>query len=72
MVPLNNDKREFSFLFAFGGTVGAKYQLPRGALVFDLGVEIITRIVDPYPGILGNEISSLSLNLNLAYRFDWY
>lgn len=63
--------RKFSVLFAFGGTVGAKYQLPRGALVFDLGIEIITRLLDP-SGILGNEISPLSLNLNLAYRFDWY
>ena len=69
--PLSDYNRQFSVLFAFGGTVGAKYQLLRGALVFDLGIEIITRLLDP-TAILGNEISPLSLNLNLAYRFDWY
>lgn len=70
-VPLTGYDRKFSVLFAFGGTIGAKYQLIRGALVFDLGIEIITRLMDP-SAILGNEISPLSLNLNLAYRFDWY
>lgn len=69
--PLTGYDRQFSVLFAFGGTIGAKYQLIRGALVFDLGIEIITRLLDP-SAILGNEISPLSLNLNLAYRFDWY
>lgn len=69
---LNNIKPSFSALFAFGGMVGVKYNIPgRGAIVFDLGLEIISRLMDPY-GILGREISPLSMQLNLAYRFDWY
>lgn len=62
----------YSLLFSFGGNFGAKYQLPyRGALTFDLALDLISRIVDPAE-ILGNEISPLSLSFNLAYRFDWY
>lgn len=63
---------QYSLLFAFGGTIGAKYQLPyRGALMFDLGLEIVTNLYDPY-AILGNDISPLSFSFNLGYRFDWY
>lgn len=63
---------QYSLLFAFGGTVGVKYQLPyRGALMFDLGLEIVTQLYDPY-SILGNDISPLSISFNLGYRFDWY
>lgn len=63
---------QYSLLFAFGGTVGVKYQLPtRGALLFDLGLELLTALHDPY-AILGNEISPLSFSFNLGYRFDWY
>lgn len=70
--PLTDISPKYSVLFAFGGLVGVKYNLPsRGALVFDLGLEIISRLMDPY-GILGNEISPLSMQLSLAYRFDWY
>lgn len=70
--PLNSFQPQYSLLFAFGGTVGAKYQLPvRGALTFDFGLEIITRLVDPYL-ILGNDISQLSFSFNLAYRYDYY
>lgn len=62
----------YSLLFAFGGTVGVKYQLPyRGAIMFDVGMELITRLHDPTP-ILGYEISPLSFSFNLGYRFDWY
>lgn len=70
--PLTNLSPQYSLLFAFGGTIGVKYQLPlRGALTFDLGLEVITRLYDPY-AILGNDISPLSFSLNLGYRFDWY
>lgn len=63
---------QYSLLFAFGGTVGVKYQLPyKGALMFDLGLEIVTGLYDPY-AILGNDISPLSFSFNLGYRFDWY
>lgn len=63
---------KYSVLFGFGGIVGVKYNLPtRGAIVFDLGIEFVSRLMDPY-GILGYEISPLSMHLNLAYRFDWY
>src|SRR5690554_6214981 len=67
---------EYSVLFAFGGTVGVKHQLPRGALMFDLGLELVSRLMDP--GFVlgfdkqGGFISPLSLHFNLAYRFDWY
>jgi len=62
----------YSLFFAFGGTIGVKYQLPyRGALMFDMGLELVTRMYDP-TSILGNEISPLSFSFNLGYRFDWY
>lgn len=61
-----------ALLFSFGGNFGAKYQLPyRGAIVFDIAVDLISGIYDPQ-NILGNEISALSISFNLAYRFDWY
>ena len=64
--------KTYSLLFSFGGNFGAKYQLPyRGAIVFDLALDLISRLYDP-AAILGNEISPLSLSFNLAYRFDWY
>jgi len=70
--PLTNLSPQYSLLFAFGGTIGVKYQLPlRGALTFDVGLEIISRLYDPSI-ILGNEISPLSFSFNLGYRFDWY
>jgi hypothetical protein len=70
--PLTDLRPQYSLLFAFGGTVGVKYQLPlRGALTLDFGLEVITRLYDPY-AILGNDISPLSFSLNLGYRFDWY
>lgn len=70
--PLSGVRPQYSILFSFGGTIGAKYQLPtRGALTFDLGIEVVSRLYDPY-AILGNDISPISFNLNLAYRFDWY
>lgn len=63
---------QYSLLFAFGGTVGVKYQLPyRGALMFDVGLEIVTQLYDP-SYILGYDISPLSFSFNLGYRFDWY
>lgn len=67
---------EYSVLFAFGGTVGVKHQLTRGALMFDLGLELVSRLMDP-GFVLGTDqqggfISPLSLHFNLAYRFDWY
>lgn len=67
---------EYSVLFAFGGTVGVKHQLPRGAIMFDLGLELVSRLMDP-GFVLGTDqqggfISPLSLHFNLAYRFDWY
>ncbi|WP_107038880.1 hypothetical protein [Brumimicrobium mesophilum] len=69
---LNSSTPIYSLLFAFGGTVGVKYQLPyRGALLFDVGVELVTRLHDP-SAILGNEIAPLSFSFNLGYRFDWY
>lgn len=62
----------YALLFSFGGNFGAKYQLPyRGAIVFDLALDLISRLYDPMQ-VLGNEISPLSLSFNLAYRFDWY
>lgn len=62
----------YALLFSFGGNFGAKYQLPyRGAIVFDLALDLISRLYDPMQ-VLGNEISPLSLTFNLAYRFDWY
>src|SRR5690554_4487666 len=70
--PLTGLNLQYSLLFAFGGTIGVKYQLPiRGALMFDMGLEVITRLYDPY-AILGNDISPLSVSFNLGYRFDWY
>lgn len=70
--PLTNLDAQYSLLFAFGGTIGVKYQLPyRGALTFDVGLEIISRLYDPY-AVLGNDISPLSFSFNLGYRFDWY
>src|SRR5690554_600701 len=70
--PIRNLNPQYSLLFAFGGTIGVKYQLPiRGALMFDMGLEVITRLYDPY-AILGNDISPLSVSFNLGYRFDWY
>lgn len=64
--------KTYALLFSFGGNFGAKYQLPyRGAIVFDLALDLISRLYDP-AAILGNEISPLSLSFNLAYRFDWY
>ncbi|RFC53778.1 hypothetical protein [Brumimicrobium aurantiacum] len=70
--PLTGLEPQYSLLFAFGGTAGVKYQLPyRGALMFDMGVELITGLYDPYT-ILGREISPLSFSFNLGYRFDWY
>jgi hypothetical protein len=64
--------KTYALLFSFGGNFGAKYQLPyRGAIVFDLALDLISRLYDPAV-ILGNEISPLSLSFNLAYRFDWY
>lgn len=69
---LNNLSPQYSLLFAFGGTVGVKYQLPyRGALMFDFGLEIVTQLYDP-AYILGYDISPLSFSMNLGYRFDWY
>lgn len=68
-VPENS---AYALLFSFGGNFGAKYQLPyRGAIVFDLALDLISRLYDPLQ-VLGNEISPLSLSFNLAYRFDWY
>ncbi|PHR49258.1 MAG: hypothetical protein COA32_04185 [Fluviicola sp.] len=64
--------KAYALLFSFGGNFGAKYQLPyRGAIVFDLAIDLISRLYDPAV-VLGNEISPLSLSFNLAYRFDWY
>jgi len=69
---LTNLSPQYSLLFAFGGTVGVKYQLPyRGALMFDVGLEIVTQLYDP-SYILGYDISPLSFSFNLGYRFDWY
>lgn len=69
---ITNTDPIYSLLFAFGGTVGVKYQLPyKGALMFDLGLEIVTGLYDP-ARVLGNEISPLSFSFNLGYRFDWY
>ncbi|PWH86379.1 hypothetical protein [Brumimicrobium oceani] len=69
---LNSLRPQYSLLFAFGGTVGVKYQLPyRGALMFDFGLEIVTQLYDP-AYILGYDISPLSFSMNLGYRFDWY
>lgn len=66
------ENKTYALLFSFGGNFGAKYQLPyRGAIVFDLALDLISRLYDP-AAILGNEISPLSLSFNLAYRFDWY
>lgn len=66
------ETKGYALLFSFGGNFGAKYQLPyRGAIVFDLALDLISRLYDPMQ-ILGNEISPLSLSFNLAYRFDWY
>lgn len=66
------EDKTYALLFSFGGNFGAKYQLPyRGAIVFDLALDLISRLYDP-AAILGNEISPLSLSFNLAYRFDWY
>jgi len=70
IIPERN--KTHALLFSFGGNFGAKYQLPyRGAIVFDLALDLISRLYDPMQ-ILGNEISPLSLSFNLAYRFDWY
>ncbi|HLV42536.1 MAG TPA: hypothetical protein VKY37_09665 [Brumimicrobium sp.] len=70
--PLTGLSPQYSLLFAFGGNVGVKYQLPmRGALTFDFALELITRLYDPYT-ILGNDIAPLSFSFNLGYRFDWY
>lgn len=69
---IENIEPQYSLLFSFGGNFGAKYQLPyRGAIVFDLALDLISRLYDP-ASILGQEISPLSLSFNLAYRFDWY
>jgi hypothetical protein len=66
------NSKAYALLFSFGGNFGAKYQLPyRGAIVFDLALDLISRLYDP-EGVLGIEISPLSLSFNLAYRFDWY
>jgi hypothetical protein len=68
----NPAPNQLSLLVGTGINAGAKYQLPlRGAIVFDAVFELISRMYDP-SGILGNEISPLSLTFNLAYRFDWY
>lgn len=64
-------KALYSMFFSFGGSVGVKHQLPRGALMFDAGIELVSPLMDP-SGILRNEIMPLSFSLNLAYRFDWY
>jgi len=70
--PLSGVSPQYALLFAFGATVGVKYQLPyRGALMFDFGLELITSLHDPY-SILGNDISPLSFSFNFGYRFDWY
>lgn len=69
---LDNFDRQFSVMFAFGGMIGFKYQLPtRGALTVDVGIEFVSRLLDPYM-ILGTEISQLSFPINVAYRFDWF
>ncbi|PKR80803.1 hypothetical protein CW751_08525 [Brumimicrobium salinarum] len=69
---LNSSDAQYSLLFAFGGTIGAKYQLPMGgALMFDIGLDVISRLYDPAL-ILGNEISPISFSFNLGYRFDFY
>ncbi|MDX1651689.1 MAG: hypothetical protein R3277_04300 [Brumimicrobium sp.] len=69
---VENVRPVYSLLFSFGGNFGAKYQLPyRGAITFDVALDLISRLYDP-GGILGQEISPLSLSFNLAYRFDWY
>lgn len=69
---VNDLEPSYALLFSFGGNFGAKYQLPyRGAIVFDLALDLISRLYDPAQ-ILGQEISPLSLSFNLAYRFDWY
>ncbi|MBW7867905.1 MAG: hypothetical protein H3C31_06230 [Brumimicrobium sp.] len=71
--PLTSLKPMYSILFSFGGGLGVKFQVPamRGAITFDVGAEIVSRLMDPY-AILGNDISPISFNMNLAYRFDWY
>ncbi len=64
--------RSTSLLLSFGGNIGVKYQLPyRGALVFDIGLDLIRRMHDP-AFILGNEIAPLSYTINIGYRFDWF
>jgi len=64
--------RQYSLLLAFGVNVGAKYQLPtRGAINLDFTLDVVSRLYDPMT-ILGQEISPLSVSVNLAYRFDWY
>ncbi|MFA5575379.1 MAG: hypothetical protein WC994_10080 [Brumimicrobium sp.] len=66
-------KNQYSVLFAFGGTVGVKYQLPkRGALTFDLGLEFVNGLFDPNALLQRRLISPLSFAFNLAYRFDWF
>lgn len=63
---------QYSLLISFGVSAGAKYQLPlRGAINLDFTLDVISRLYDPM-GILGQEISPLSVSVNLAYRFDWY
>lgn len=63
---------QYSLLLSFGVNAGAKYQLPvRGAITLDFTLDVVSRLYDPQQ-ILGNEISPLSVSMNLAYRFDWY
>jgi hypothetical protein len=63
---------QYSLLLSFGVNAGAKYQLPlRGAITLDFTLDVVSRLYDPQQ-ILGNEISPLSVSVNLAYRFDWY
>lgn len=63
---------QYSLLISFGVSAGAKYQLPlRGAINLDFTLDVVSRLYDPM-GILGQEISPLSVSVNLAYRFDWY
>lgn len=63
---------QYSLLLSFGVNTGVKYQLPtRGAVNLDFTLDVVSRLYDPM-GILGQEISPLSISVNLAYRFDWY
>jgi hypothetical protein len=61
-----------SILIAIGGNLGVKYQLPyRGAITLDVGAEYVMTLFDPAQ-FMGNEVTPISLFLNLSYRFDWY